>query len=467
MFKPIPGNTDYKVSLSGKFVDYNGWECTPEVIDGKIRIEMYGRKQTVDLVWLSLLAHYEVNFSESMRKYLNRISFEDYPDIGRISFDSKKMMVINPPIIVSKEYRVIPCFTDYAVNENGRVISVKTLEEVMPNLVYNQAYPTVSLYSPDKARVVSIVIHRLVGMSWVPNISYAANPIINHKDGNKLNPNKDNLEWCSYRHNSLHAVNNNLTVGNVDCKVRDVKTGEITIFASIRQACEFMGIDLTSHSHNLFRKTKHRLIAKRYELKLLSDTTPWFYGDREIGDKSGRFTLNVTLPDGTDKVFPDVRSFKKIFGVWNTSNINQLKEKAEKMYPGMVIKIVDNYLALPVQAYCIETGEITEAPGIRQLARLLGVDYARIHGALQKGDETRVVKGYAYRYKSVKPWNTNFTRYVSSPKCILATNSNTENTIEFKSLREAARYFNTERYTIKRVLDTNVSRFGWNFVTKS
>jgi hypothetical protein len=467
MFKPIPGNTEYKVSLSGKIVNYNGWECTPEVIDGKIKIEMYGIVRSVDLIWLSLITHYEVNLDNSLKKYINRISFEDYPSIGRINLESHKMMIINPPIIVAKKYRIIPCFTDYAISKDGDVILIKNLEGVKINPVYINQYPTISLYNPVKSRMNSVSIHRLVGMAWVPNISYIDNPIINHKNGNKHIYHKDNLEWCTYKHNSLHAVNNNLTEGNVECKVRDVETGHVTIFASVRQACEFMGVNTSIHTHTLLRKTKHRLTAKKYEFKLLGDQTPWFYDEHAVGDKSGRYTLKVILLDGTCETFPDIRSFKKIFGVWNVSNVYQLKDKAEKMYPGMSIEIIDNYQVSIVQAYCIKTGELIEASGIRPMSRLLEVNYSKIHDALQKGDETRIVDDYAYRYKKDTPWNTNFTRYMSSPKCILATNSDTENTIEFKSLREAARHFNIERCTIKRILDTNISKSGWTFVNKS
>lgn len=49
---------------------------------------------------------------------------------------------------------------------------------------------------------------------------------VNHKDGNKLNNNVDNLEWCSYSQNSKHAVDNGLFVPVIGCHTYNSKFSE-------------------------------------------------------------------------------------------------------------------------------------------------------------------------------------------------------------------------------------------------
>ena len=54
----------------------------------------------------------------------------------------------------------------------------------------------------------SLFIHRLVAEHFIENPNNL--PIINHKDGNKLNNNLYNIEMCTVRYNTLHAFDNNL-----------------------------------------------------------------------------------------------------------------------------------------------------------------------------------------------------------------------------------------------------------------
>lgn len=52
-------------------------------------------------------------------------------------------------------------------------------------------------------------VHRIVAEAFIPN--YEEKPTVNHKDGNPLNNNVDNLEWATYSENQLHAYRVGLT----------------------------------------------------------------------------------------------------------------------------------------------------------------------------------------------------------------------------------------------------------------
>jgi hypothetical protein len=69
-----------------------------------------------------------------------------------------------------------------------------------------------------EGKIKTIMAHRLVAQYFLPepepyilewaNTTKYGVPFINHKDGNKLNPKVDNLEWCTGSENTRHAIDN-------------------------------------------------------------------------------------------------------------------------------------------------------------------------------------------------------------------------------------------------------------------
>lgn len=81
------------------------------------------------------------------------------------------------------------------------------------------------------------LVHRLIAQAYIQNPENK--PQINHKDGNPLNNNIDNLEWATAAENNRHARNNGLTdfhSGNQDAirSMNGKKTGAINGMRSRR-----------------------------------------------------------------------------------------------------------------------------------------------------------------------------------------------------------------------------------------
>lgn len=155
---------------------------------------------------------------------------------------------------IIEEWRDIPGFEGiYQVSNLGRIKSLsRTLwngnafhqhQEIImkPSLDCN-GYYLVGLRKDKKYEYERV--HRLVAKAFLPNPN--GYRVVNHIDANRSNNHVSNLEWCTHKHNTHHAIKK----GNMDkmmCKVRVVETG--VVYPSIHECARQLSKYKTDCGH--------------------------------------------------------------------------------------------------------------------------------------------------------------------------------------------------------------------------
>lgn len=101
----------------------------------------------------------------------------------------------------------------YLINKDGIVIERDTRSLISYSIDYKGYKRSNVTYLKDTGTLAKYErTHRLVGFTFVENKNNL--PFINHIDGNKLNNHYLNLEWCTAKENSEHAVKAGLKNSN-------------------------------------------------------------------------------------------------------------------------------------------------------------------------------------------------------------------------------------------------------------
>lgn len=104
----------------------------------------------------------------------------------------------------------------FLVSNFGEVYSKRSSKILKQNLHSNGYFTVATKIGGRKGKTICFKVHRLVAEAFLLNIENK--PFVNHIDGVKTNNNLNNLEWCTAKENTKHAI----LTGLIDYSKRNV-----------------------------------------------------------------------------------------------------------------------------------------------------------------------------------------------------------------------------------------------------
>lgn len=120
----------------------------------------------------------------------------------------------------------------YLVSNTGEIKNAKT-GKIRKKNINHEGYYFVGVSLGSRKIKPCIKVHRAVAETFLFNEEEY--PVINHIDGNKLNNCVENLEFCTFQHNSQHAVKTGL-LDNSCFRKKVIRLDDMRVFVSITEA---------------------------------------------------------------------------------------------------------------------------------------------------------------------------------------------------------------------------------------
>ena len=409
-----------------------------------IDLTICGIRSVYDLRWLYMYSclEYPSNINP-----LN-IEFFPIPNGKRLSMF---MARFKRPILVQKDYRIVPTYPTIAIDKTGQHILRLTTMKLVKLRKNSFGYFVISVYDGYIQNWRDIVVHRLVANAWVlknqDNIHYA----INHKDGDKLNCHADNLEWVTSSENNIHASITGLNPASRKCRLRNYLTGEILEFPAVTKMIAFL--DPNSHwDCSLGYDSVTVLYGSLYELRLDGDPRPWYYDINKIYRNPGEInSLEISIKDQKIcEVFLGLNSVIDYFQLESRELGDAIQELQNKLITKEVsYRYIDE--CLPIEIMELSTGIVKEYNSLLEAARLTYLSLDKVRSMLLSRGK-RCFKGWRMRIKSTDAWYPITDCIFFRPHyLVIVTDKQTKKQSTYNSLREASDALKLARQTIQRL----------------
>lgn len=276
--------------------------------------------------------------------------------------------------------KLIPNYENYWIFDNGDVYNENT-KQILKGSIGEHGYRYYRLSKDNKKKM--FYGHRLVAEAFLDNPNDL--PVVNHKDGNKLNNNVDNLEWVSYSDNTKawHEGRTSKTnqkfeyyTGDLENEIwKPYQNYLVSNYGRVRHAIK----------NNLLKPS---LTCGYYKVRLSKDGLT---EDKMIHKLVWELFSDQDMPDSISVI--DHIDGNKI----NNHIDNLRKISLSENVKAALYEAKTNATAKRVAQYDLNDNFINEFPSAAAAARELGLDKSVI-SKVCRGDKYKSHGGFKFKY---------------------------------------------------------------------
>lgn len=279
----------YSIDKLGKLTDAKNNVVSTFIKGNEIFVKLdwvEGRKE-YKLAILVLVAYGKVNLPDHLISRVEPLYLDG--DSNNLSPINILYKYINFPLEVEEfsGFYYVPFYDNYAIDKNGVILNIttgkiKTWSTMVPisgsNKTSGYRYTrVVNNFGNSKL----LFMHRAMCLVFLDYDQTVEKLVVNHKNGITSDNSINNLEWCTYRENNIHAIKNGLRLKVQPILMKNLITNEVKRFSSAGECGKYLG------------KTRGEYIRNR----LIS-----------IGGKVYNDMLIFKVDDGSE--WPDVKDMK-------------------------------------------------------------------------------------------------------------------------------------------------------------